>query len=62
MNKEAKKWHRSLKKLTKYTATSTILNLEEGPISIREHWKEANEKRRPWEDVELTRDKETIEE
>ena len=35
MNQNAKKWHNALKKLTRYTKPSTILDLEQGPIAIR---------------------------
>ena len=33
MDYESKKWHKAIKKLTRYTQKSDILNLEEGPIA-----------------------------
>ena len=62
MNKEARAWHKSVKKLTNYTKPSTIIDLEQGPVAIREQWKQANQKIIPWEEVRVTRDKEEIEE
>ena len=62
MNKEAKKWHNSVKKLTRYTKPSNILDLNQGPIAIRSEWKEAKEGTRLWENVRNTRDQEEIEE
>ena len=41
MDREAKRFHASLKKLTRYTNKSTILNLEEGPIANRKQRVEA---------------------
>ena len=35
MNKEAKKWHNSVKKLTRYTKPSTIIDLTQGPVAVR---------------------------
>ena len=60
MNKESKKWHDSLKKLTKYSKPSNILDLNQGPIAIRQEFLEAKQGTRQWEEVRLTKDKEEI--
>ena len=41
MNRMAKEWHKSIKRLANYSATSTILNLDKGPIAKRDDWKKA---------------------
>ena len=57
MHKEAKKWHQSLKKLTRYSKPSNILDLNQGPIAIREEFLEAKQGTREWENVRITKDK-----
>ena len=54
MNTEAKEWHKKVKKLTNYTKKSNILDLEKGPISIRQQWLEARDGNKEWEEVETT--------
>ena len=61
MNQNAKKWHNSLKKLTRYTKPSTILDLKQGPIAIRQEFLEAKNGTRRWEDVRNTNEKKEIE-
>lgn len=60
MSREAKKWHKQLKKLTNYTKQSNILDLKRGPIAIREEWLEAKEEKRKMDEVRTTRNEEEI--
>ena len=58
--KFAREWHRSLQQYFHYRNKNQILDVTQGPIANTEHFIEAKEGDREWEDVELIRGKKEI--